>query len=69
MATLSTQTTVKKHLKPGGIVPLQYNITNGTKVLATYIDQLEETHINLIVNRDDQGYAEGKLFIDEGLKI
>lgn len=37
--------------------------------MASYIDQLEMTHINLIVNRDDQGYAEGKLFIDEGLKI
>lgn len=22
--------------------------------------------MNLIINRDDQGYAEGKLFVDEG---
>ena len=69
MVTLESQLTVKKHLKPGTIVPLQYNITDGKKTYPTYIDQLEMTHINLIVNRDDQGYAEGKLFIDEGLKI
>jgi hypothetical protein len=25
--------------------------------------------MNLIINRDDQGYAEGKLFIDEGKNI
>jgi len=27
MVDLEAQITVKKHLKPGGIVPVQYNVT------------------------------------------
>lgn len=39
MMTLTPQITVKKHLKPGGIVPLQYNFTaDGQQELASSID-------------------------------
>lgn len=61
---------VKKHLKPGSIVPIQYNTTDsGAQVFANSTEQLATMGMNLVINRDDQGYAEGKLFIDEGKNI
>lgn len=41
----------------------------GQKELANSTEQLHNTGVNLIVNRDGDGYAEGKLFIDEGKMI
>lgn len=66
----ATQLTVKKHLKPGSILPVQYNVTRDhVKSLANSTDQLAYTGLNLIINRDDQGYAEGNLYIDDGKTI
>jgi len=39
MVELEPQLTVKKHLRPGGIVPVQYNMTSdGQHVLANSTD-------------------------------
>lgn len=64
--TLTPQLTVKKHLRPGYIVPVQYNETNGTMTWAKSTDQLAVTGVNLLINRDADGFAAGKLFLDEG---
>ena len=69
MIDLTPNTTIKKHMKPGAIVPVQQNITDGVRSFANNTEQLADTDMNLIINRDDQGYAEGKLFIDEGKLI
>ena len=67
--TLAPETTVKKHLRPGAIVPVQYNDTNGTKLYANSTDQLATTGIHLMINRDAEGFAAGKLLLDEGKNI
>jgi hypothetical protein len=70
MVDLEAQLTVKKHLRPGGIVPVQYNMSaDGQHLLADSTDQLANTDMNLIVNRDVDGYAYGRLYIDEGKNV
>jgi hypothetical protein len=53
MVELEAQLTVKKHLRPGGIVPVQYNVTEGQHVLAGSTEELAITDVNLIINRDE----------------
>jgi alpha-glucosidase (family GH31 glycosyl hydrolase) len=65
---LEASTTVKKHLRPGYIIPIQHGY-NGTPAYANNTEQLADTLLHLIVNRDDDGYATGNLFIDEGKNI
>lgn len=73
--TLDSQVTVKKHLRPGWIIPVQYNetcpvnSTNKTTDNANSTADLIYTGINLFVNRDQNGFAQGKLFLDQGMNI
>ena len=56
--------TVMKHLMPGKLIP-QYQITSKDNILNTF-DVHNSSPINLIINRDENGYAAGKLFLDDG---
>lgn len=66
---LEAQTTVKKHLRPGYIVPVQYNITDTSEQYAMNMEQLLFTQTHLMINRDESGFAKGKVFFDQGASI
>ena len=65
MVNLKPEVTVKKHLRPGHMVPVQYNATK----YANNTAQLAHTDINLFINRDEDRSAVGKLFLDKGENI
>jgi len=58
---------VKKHLRPGYIVPLQYNQTALMPSYANSTKQLNFTTTNLFINRDESGFAKGKVLFDDGI--
>ena len=63
VATLKVRDTVNAHLAPGALIPFQNN-TN-MKFMTT-VDVLAAP-ISLIANRDQNGYAGGSLFLDQGI--
>ena len=69
MIELTPAVTIKKHLRPGYMVPVQTHPEGGQSAYANSTEQLAHTDITMKVNRDSDGYAEGKLFLDEGKTI
>lgn len=69
MVDLTPGLTVKKHLRPGYMVPIQLNPKDGQSAYANSTEQLATSDIIMKVNRDTDGYAYGKLFLDEGKTI
>ena len=65
LVNLNSTISVKKHLRPGHIVPIQANF-DGTADPANSTDALQTYEINLLINRDETGFAKGSLFIDGG---
>lgn len=59
MMSLTAKETVNKFLMQGKIIPIQMDVNSTSKSL--------DTDFTLIANRDEQGHAQGKLFIDRGL--
>jgi len=58
--------TVNTHLRPGYMAAFQNNSDhkhNSTQAM------LEEAPLSMIINRDASGYAEGKLFLDDGYSL
>jgi alpha-glucosidase (family GH31 glycosyl hydrolase) len=62
---LSTTGSLNVHMKPGSIVSFQDNSDNKTTTTA----DLSSKPISLYVNRDDNGYASGSLFLDQGISL
>lgn len=54
--------TINVHLRSGYIVPVQNNTINGYNVNLT--SQLKNNPISLIINRDTNNHAEGRLMIN-----
>lgn len=69
MVNLTATLTIKKHLRPGYMIPVQLHPEGGESAYANSTEQLAHTDINMKINRDADGFAQGKLFLDEGLKI
>lgn len=69
MRTLTPAINVKKHLRPGYIVPVQYGVQGASSAYANSTEQLARTNINMLINRDHDGFAQGRLFLDEGKNI
>lgn len=61
----ATLPTVNVHLRPGYMVPKQ--AFDSSKMNST--EDLLDSDISLIVNRDMNGHAEGKLFLDDGYSL
>lgn len=57
--------TVNAWLRPGHMIPFQPN----TGDLKTTADVLSKAQTHLLVNRDEQGHAEGRIFIDKGISL
>ena len=58
---------IMKHLMPGKLIPM-YNITDKDNYETT-ADVEKSAPLNLVVNRDSNGYASGKLFLDDGISL
>ena len=63
LSTLKVRDTVNAHLAPGALIPFQNN--TAMKFMTT-ADVLNAS-ISLIANRDQNGYASGSLFLDQGI--
>lgn len=67
IAITTKEEKIIKHLMPGAILAVQYNTSEqGQQERASSTDQLNYTDIHLIINKDDQHFAGGKLFLDGG---
>lgn len=67
---LKASTKVRKHLMPGAILPVQYNLTEANEqVIASSTEQLQYTDIHLVINKDTNLYASGRLFLDGGKNV
>ena len=62
----ATLKTVNVHLRPGHIIPKQ---TNKDGEFNSTEDMMLHAPLSLIVNRDMQGHATGKLFLDDGYTL
>jgi len=60
--TLNVRDTVNVHLAPGAMIPFQFNKDMS---IMTSNDTIKKP-ISLIANRDENGYAGGSLFLDQG---
>jgi len=67
MSLTATATTVNKFLRQGRLIPVQMESTNGGQIDSTTASLA--SHFQLIANRDEQGHAQGKLFIDKGMSV
>lgn len=56
-----TNAGIHSHLRPGYMVPFQ---TCGTKQCSTTTDLQNEGELSIIINRDAQGHAKGRLFLN-----
>jgi hypothetical protein len=65
MANLTADVTVKKHLRPGHIVPVQTGADDDHQPNSTA--SLLTLPVDLIINRDYKKQAIGRLFLDDGL--
>ena len=63
MIDLRAHSTVNVHLRPGSIIPFQDN--SDLSINKTFA--LQEKPISIIVNRDQNRYAEGSIFLDKGI--
>jgi len=65
MVDLDVQDTVNAHLRPGSMIPYYTNQNDQLMLASEFINE----PISLVFNRDDNGYAEGTVFLDKGEKL
>jgi len=58
--------TVNVHLRPGYMVPFQKQTAVSNTKYNTTADVLAHAPLSLVANRDSDGHAQGKLFLDGG---
>ena len=56
------------HLKPGSLIAYQNLITAKGQQVMTTTDLLQQP-ISILINRDESGFAQGSLLLDEGISI
>jgi hypothetical protein len=62
--TLDATKGINAHLRPGYMIPKEScSITNGSACMTT-TDLRTNGKVSMVANRDSQGHAQGRLFID-----